>query len=308
VASGVATYFGLDVSLVRLVFVLVALGTGVGFLAYLLAWLIIPRADHWPPAGARTSTRSLSRRDIGLALAGSGIFLALVFGGGTAGSFLVPLLLVGGGVWLLVQTPADETRAGAPAVGYAPVDEPVMATVGGPPPSAYSAPPLTPPGPPVPPRSRSRRVGIFMAVLIGIFALMILPLMALAGIAAWAISTGIDDPATVDLAPSTVEALPIDLDYEAAEIELDLTGIPVADIQALDEPSVVDIDVDFGKIVVTVPDDLDVSVEADAAIGEVTVFERTANGLGNEVVSTVEDPDLEIDVNLDVGEIEIVRE
>ena len=307
VASGVAHYFGFDVSLVRIVFVLLAFGTGFGFLAYLLAWLIIPRADHWPPAGARTSTRSLSRRDLGIGLAAGGLLLALAFGGGSTGSFLVPLLLVGGGVWLLLQTPPDETLAGAPTAGYAPVGEPVAATVGGPSASAYYVAP-SPPGPPVPPRSRSRRVGIFVAVIVGIFALMILPLLILGGLLVWGFSAAnFNDVVHVTRTPTSVEELPIDLDYEAAEIELDLTELSVEDLQALDDPANIDVDVDFGQVVVTVPDGLDVSVEADSVIGEVTVFDRRSSGFGNEVVTTAEDSDLEIDINLDVGEIVIVR-
>ncbi|MDH4077376.1 MAG: PspC domain-containing protein [Acidimicrobiia bacterium] len=50
VASGVAHYFGLDVSLVRLLFVVFTLMAGWGALAYLAAWIIVPKAETWPPA------------------------------------------------------------------------------------------------------------------------------------------------------------------------------------------------------------------------------------------------------------------
>jgi len=52
VASGVAAYFGLDKAIVRVLFVLGALVTGVGLLLYPLAWIIIPRATVWPPLDA----------------------------------------------------------------------------------------------------------------------------------------------------------------------------------------------------------------------------------------------------------------
>ncbi len=42
VAGGVAEYFGLDVALVRLGFVLVALLPGPAFVIYLAAWIIVP--------------------------------------------------------------------------------------------------------------------------------------------------------------------------------------------------------------------------------------------------------------------------
>jgi phage shock protein PspC (stress-responsive transcriptional regulator) len=43
VCAGVADYFNIDPTIVRILWVLVALGYGVGLLAYLLAWIIIPR-------------------------------------------------------------------------------------------------------------------------------------------------------------------------------------------------------------------------------------------------------------------------
>jgi len=49
VASGVAHYFGLDVALVRLLFVVFTLMAGWGILAYVAAWIIVPKADTWPP-------------------------------------------------------------------------------------------------------------------------------------------------------------------------------------------------------------------------------------------------------------------
>lgn len=51
VCAGFARYFACDVTLVRVLTLAIALGTGVGFLAYLAAWLIMP-SDHgeWRPA------------------------------------------------------------------------------------------------------------------------------------------------------------------------------------------------------------------------------------------------------------------
>ena len=43
VCGGIAEYFDLDVSLIRVVWALVALIGGTGLLAYLIAWLIIPK-------------------------------------------------------------------------------------------------------------------------------------------------------------------------------------------------------------------------------------------------------------------------
>jgi phage shock protein C len=45
VCTGFARYLEVDVTLVRIVWLMVALMTGVGFLAYLIAWLIMPHED-----------------------------------------------------------------------------------------------------------------------------------------------------------------------------------------------------------------------------------------------------------------------
>jgi len=51
VCAGFARYYEVDVTLIRVLTLAVALATGVGFLAYLAAWLIMP-SDHgeWQPA------------------------------------------------------------------------------------------------------------------------------------------------------------------------------------------------------------------------------------------------------------------
>ncbi len=44
VCAGVANFFGLDVTIVRLVWVLAVLFAGVGLLAYLILWIVVPKA------------------------------------------------------------------------------------------------------------------------------------------------------------------------------------------------------------------------------------------------------------------------
>ncbi len=43
VCAGFARYLDLDVTLVRVAWLCIAIATGVGFLAYLIAWMVIPR-------------------------------------------------------------------------------------------------------------------------------------------------------------------------------------------------------------------------------------------------------------------------
>ena len=45
VCGGIANYFSIDPTLVRLAFVLIAMGAGSGILAYIIAAIIIPDED-----------------------------------------------------------------------------------------------------------------------------------------------------------------------------------------------------------------------------------------------------------------------
>jgi phage shock protein C len=48
VCSGFARYLGVDVILVRIIWLVTAIFTGVGFIAYLVAWLIMPKEEREP--------------------------------------------------------------------------------------------------------------------------------------------------------------------------------------------------------------------------------------------------------------------
>lgn len=45
VCTGFARYLEVDVTLIRIVWLMIALMTGVGFLAYPIAWLVMPHED-----------------------------------------------------------------------------------------------------------------------------------------------------------------------------------------------------------------------------------------------------------------------
>lgn len=49
VCGGIAEYLGIDPVLIRLIWVIITLAWGIGILAYIIAWIIIPRnpADRW---------------------------------------------------------------------------------------------------------------------------------------------------------------------------------------------------------------------------------------------------------------------
>jgi phage shock protein C len=54
VCGGLGQYLGLDSTLVRLFFVLLAIGNGVGVLIYFLLWIIVPREGQGEFASAAT--------------------------------------------------------------------------------------------------------------------------------------------------------------------------------------------------------------------------------------------------------------
>jgi phage shock protein C len=43
VCAGFARYIGMDVTLVRILWLVIAIFTGIGFVAYLIAWLLMPK-------------------------------------------------------------------------------------------------------------------------------------------------------------------------------------------------------------------------------------------------------------------------
>jgi hypothetical protein len=101
-----AGYLGVDPVLVRL-FWLVALFSGIGFFAYLVCWLIVPKAPSWPLPSYQVSPSGTEKRD-GVGPVASGLLiitlaavLGLHFDG--LGAFVLPAALVGFGIYLLNQ-------------------------------------------------------------------------------------------------------------------------------------------------------------------------------------------------------------
>ncbi len=122
VCGGLAEYLGADVTIVRFVVLLLAIFTGVGFIAYLVAWLVMPLGPEMPPAGVppgRRLRRSMTDRKIGGVCGGVANFLGLdptivrvvwllacLVGGGGLIAYLV--------AWMVI--PAEEPQhAGIPA-------------------------------------------------------------------------------------------------------------------------------------------------------------------------------------------------
>ncbi len=60
VCAGFARYLDADVTLIRIVFLVLALGTGIGFIAYLVAWIVMPADTDAAPAASADMVRQAS--------------------------------------------------------------------------------------------------------------------------------------------------------------------------------------------------------------------------------------------------------
>lgn len=61
VCAGFARYFGMDLVLMRVLWLGIALCTGVGFLIYLAAWIVIPSDHGYDTTNARVETTHVPR-------------------------------------------------------------------------------------------------------------------------------------------------------------------------------------------------------------------------------------------------------
>lgn len=122
VAGGFAGYFDIDPVITRLLWI-VALFSGIGLPAYLVCWLVIPKAKVWPAPGYDRPAASSAGQSSTTLLSGFVIIgLVAVIGSGMdgIGQYLLPAALIGFGVYLLNQratTAAAEAGATADAEG-----------------------------------------------------------------------------------------------------------------------------------------------------------------------------------------------
>jgi len=108
VCAGLADYFNIDVSLIRLAMVLLALADGLGILFYILAWIVAPEEDgeEKKEEGRVEEQSSLNVQVVG------GIFLVLLglyflvknyFGLFLPFEKVWPVFLIILGVWVIVK-------------------------------------------------------------------------------------------------------------------------------------------------------------------------------------------------------------
>ena len=110
VAAGIARTYGIDIVVVRVLWVLAAL-VWIGIPAYVVAWIAIPPADGSAEHARHDRPRDLGML-IGLVLVGIGVLIAShqIFHGFPFGSVTGPLVLIAAGAAILVfrrPTPPD---------------------------------------------------------------------------------------------------------------------------------------------------------------------------------------------------------
>lgn len=140
VAGGLANYLGIDPTLVRIAFIVLAL-TGVTILIYLAAWIIVP--DHPAEQAEQVWTKpGGTDRQVAIAVGvGSlGLAVAMLSGSWTVLAFA----LIAGGIWLLTQQNSDGPDSSGPGSDpgagtsdptgspYEPASQPQYATSGAP--------------------------------------------------------------------------------------------------------------------------------------------------------------------------------
>jgi phage shock protein PspC (stress-responsive transcriptional regulator) len=128
VAAGIGHYLGVDPTIVRISFILLAFAGGIGILLYLACWLVMPKGE----VAAGGDVRGVDPWTVG-ALVALVLGVALLFGWhglGDGVQVAAGLGLVGVGIWLLVR---DGPPDGGPRASAAP-----------PHPPAPSAPPAAP--------------------------------------------------------------------------------------------------------------------------------------------------------------------
>ena len=157
---------------------------------------------------------------------------------------------------------------------------------------------------PVEPRSRGRRAakfGLFGFIALALLALIAVPLIAFA-----VIFNGEIDFDTTSRRVIVENEVPAVISQDVGELFVDLRD---ADFPAdATEPQTLLVSVDAGEITVILPEDISVQVDASADVGDVTVFGQSDDGIDPEIMVDESDPQLILEVALDVGEIEVIRD
>jgi phage shock protein PspC (stress-responsive transcriptional regulator) len=371
VAGGLGRHLNVDPTVLRVLFVVLALFGAAGLVLYGAMWLVVPEE------GSEKSVVQTSPSTRNALLIVAGVLAALMVIGDSWGGygFPWPLALVALVVLVVVlnrdrsshqpgpSAPGayDPNQYAAPG-GTAPEETLVMSGTG----TTYPPPPGTPSGPPAgtgwqapptpyqpPPAAPDRGPTLFGPTLalvalalgsLGLYdtghhvapgayaalALAVIGVMLLVGSVAGraggliflgvvaslalAVTSAVDgnwtDERQIDAAPLRAANVQDRYNVTAGQIRLDLTK--VTNTAALDGRTI-DLHAEAGEIVVVVPDDVDVDVQADITFGgEIDVDGYTQSGNGVDMTRHLDGgddvPQLRLELDLLVGHIQVTQE
>ena len=330
VAGGLARHLDIDPIITRVALVVLIFFGGAGLLIYGACWLLVPE-EYTESAKLRVDERSR-----GVALIIVGVLAALAVIGDSMGDWGFPWpLAILGLIALLIVSVRGDSRPHPPAPTAPPT--PGVTYPGAPHLPTYQAPPRNP-------KKRGPilfwftmaltalaegTLGIidlaggditdsaYPALALGIIGTMLLVgafygraggLIAVGLVAAVA-TAGATAAHEVDagkITESPTRAVDLDDTYDlfAGKIELDLSDIE--DVENLDGRTV-DVDVVFGQIVITVPDGVDIDVDASVDGGETRLFgdDQDNSNSARLNVPTTDAPTLNLDIELVFGEITV---
>ena len=113
VAAGIGHYLGVDPTIVRIAFLVLAFAGGIGILLYLACWLVMPAGEAADPVETSPVDPWTAVGIVGLVL-GVGLLVGW-HGIGDFGLAVVAIALVVGGVLLMGRRPSGPEAGGAPA-------------------------------------------------------------------------------------------------------------------------------------------------------------------------------------------------
>ena len=342
VAAGLGRYFDVNPLVYRIAFAALALVGGTGILLYLAAWLVIP-GEHDDESIAVEALRG--RRDqpwllVGVGLLAFGALFALSearFWPGTGNVWLAATLVGGAIVWWHVSNRAERPRPDPPpAAGVAASTARAGVT---------PAPPSTP-RPPARPSLFAPVLGALLAVagLFGLLAvldvydvdvavalaagvaivgvaiavgamtqrrvggLVVLGLILLVGFGVAAVTPVSVSSGVGEKFERPVTSLQRDYELGVGNLQLDFTEFP----WPAGATTSVDASVGVGHLVVTVPDDVGLEVDARSGAGEVDILGATDDGVGAHRTVSLPGPSpgvpvLDLDLDVGIGNIEVRR-
>ena len=333
VCAGLGRYFDVNPLVYRIAFAALALAGGTGLVLYVAAWLVIPSetSDDSIAVEALRDHRDRPWLLLGVGLLGFGALFAFSearFWPGNGNVWLAAMLAGGAIVWWNVSNrggtpssplPATDTTATAPPTPRTPrrpslfapalgallaasglfgllavldvydVDLDValaagVAIVG----AAIAAGAMT-----------QRRVGGLV-----VLGLILLAAFGVAAATPVSVSSGAGEKTE---RPLTVTALQPSYELGVGELDLDLS---VVSLQPGTTP--VEASVGVGSLVITVPEGVALTIDAQAGIGEVNVFGEHDDGVNahrsiNVEGSTPDAPVLDIEADVGLGNVEVLR-